>query len=611
MGLLMCRIAGIIDFQNSLGQELESILISMRDSMVHGGPDDGGVFISENREVALANRRLSIIDTSPLGHQPMSNASQTIWITYNGEIYNFQELKKELTSSGYKFKSNCDTEVLIYGYEEWGIEILLSKLQGMFAFAIYDKRHSKFILARDRLGIKPVYYYYKENDKFIFASEVKAFLKSNLIENKKNQDAIYYFLQLGSIPTPLTTIKDVYILPAAHYITIENKKLVLKKYWELSSYFLRNEKSPNLKECINQTKSLFHDAFNMRLVSDVPLGVFLSGGMDSSALIAMSNQKVKTLSIIFDEASYSETEYQRLVASTFKTDHHEFLLNKSGFYNELPNLFAAMDQPSIDGINTYFISKAAKETGLKVVLSGVGGDEVFLGYHYYKQERLLNTILKTLRGSPALLRNMILHQAAHILKNKSKEKLQYFTDPSPVNLYLAIRGLFAPSEVQNILRFNPGQLAFNSHNDTKDFQSVTNYLNYMDFHHYLQNQILKDIDCMSMAHSVEVRVPFLDHKLTEYVTGISPRLKLKDGRSKYLLTQIAEKLPKEIIERKKMGFMFPFSKWLNCKEIENELGQVGKTLGIEKITKNLWDGFVNNQIHWSRIWGVIVLKHHL
>ncbi|MBI3308909.1 MAG: asparagine synthase (glutamine-hydrolyzing), partial [Candidatus Melainabacteria bacterium] len=357
----MCRIAGVIDFKNSLGKKLEEVTISMRDSMVYGGPDDAGLFMSNNKKVAFGNRRLSIIDLSSNGHQPMSNKTKTIWITYNGEIYNFRELRKELQQEGCTFLSGSDTEVIVNGYEQWGIEKLISKLRGMFAFAIYDERDvingHKLYLVRDRFGIKPLYYYH--SDKYlIFASEVKAIAGCGLISQEENIDAMVKFLQLGSIPVPLTTIKNVYSIPASHYLELKNENITIKRYWNISQVFKSSTNNMKYGDVVELIKSTLDKVMQLHLISDAPLGVFLSGGLDSSALCAIASKyqqnPLVTLSLVFEENSFSEAKYSRLVAKKFNTNHNEITLTEKDFMDEIPSIISAMDQPTVDGVNTYF-----------------------------------------------------------------------------------------------------------------------------------------------------------------------------------------------------------------------------------------------------------------
>lgn len=618
----MCRIAGIVDFNKSLGENLEQIVVSMRDSMAHGGPDDAGVYVDHNKGIAIGNRRLSIIDLSACGHQPMSNHEGSVWITYNGEIYNFEVLRNELKKHGCQFKSRTDTEVLVYGYEEWGIEGLLSRLRGMFAFAIYDKRGSSFklILARDRFGIKPLYYYH-DKDKFIFSSEVKAFGISGLVKADLNAGALVNFLQLGSIPPPLTSIKNVFSLSSAHYMVVQKNNIEFKQYWDILNYF-KGYSDKSSDEAIKQIRDLLYDTVKLHLISDAPLGVFLSGGIDSASLVAIASKytdiPLKTLSIVFEEEKYSEALYSREVANIYKTDHSEILLKQSDFLNEIPKIFEAMDEPSIDGVNTYFVSKAAKETGLKAVLSGIGGDEVFLGYNYFKNINALNFSQKFLSLLPVYFRKTLITSYMNIervLGLKVHEKLDYMINPTTLNNYLLFRGLFTLREIQGLIGISKSELdelSIFSDSFYKKGSFVQNLplvqtFNYLDFNHYLHDQLLKDADFMGMRHSVEIRVPFVDHLLVENVLKLSPDIKLSNGINKPLLVKsLINDLPKNVYARKKMGFVFPFGDW-----IKNDIGNFADIVQSAdmfdtKAVKEMFGDFNKGKLHWSRIWALVV-----
>lgn len=620
----MCRIVGIVDFKKSLGIELEPLTILMRDSLAHGGPDDAGIYVDQNNEVAFGHRRLSVIDPSPNGHQPMSNRNRTIWITYNGEIYNFQELREELIKLGYSFNSKTDTEVLIYGYEKWGIEKLLSRLRGMFAFAIYDARENdspKVIIVKDRFGIKPLYYY-QDSNRLIFASEVKAILKSKLVPDEVNRGALVNFLQLGSVPVPFTTVKNVFSLVAGHYMIFDRNGLVIKKYWDLCDYFNKTSNVCNIDEVISKTRSLLKESIEFHLISDVPLGVFLSGGIDSSAIVALASKyrenPLTTLSIIFNEQNYNEADYARLISKKYNTNHHEVLLTGKDFFNELPKIFQAMDQPTVDGINTYFISKAAKEIGLTVVLSGIGGDEVFLGYNHFKNAKYLGPSLKLFKCLPGWARKetiTMLKSCGRLFANRNLEKLQYLSDPNPRNTYLLFRGLFSPKEVQDLLEMSEKEYQdfnesnFESRGNGLIPKSFIESIDYFEFNHYLQNQILKDSDIMSMAHAIELRVPFLDHKLVEYVISLPQGLKLQNGLNKPLLVKaLSNELPKEVWDRPKMGFTFPFDEWVRkeCKMFKDQ--NLNQNYLNQKTVKRTWEGFKKGKIHWSRPWALYVMS---
>lgn len=606
----MCGIVGIYSFKTDKKIDTDAVN-KMRGYLAHRGPDDSGVYLSSDQRFILGHTRLSIIDLSYAGHQPMPNQDGRVWISYNGEIYNYRQLQKELKTGGYEFRSNSDTEVIIHGYEEWGIDKLLEKLRGMFAFVIYDlrKRNPKLILARDRFGIKPLYYY-QDDELLIFSSEAGAIVRSGLISTEKNKEAEISFLIFGNIPAPLTTINNIFSLPAGSYLSIENGNKKTVKYYSLIDTFIK-PKIKNSSDIYQILFSILSETVDMHLISDAPLGVFLSGGIDSSALVALAsrNRPLTTLSIIFDEKAYSELPYQRMIADKYKTNHHQVKITEKDFYDELDNIFVAMDQPTVDGVNTYFVSRAAKQIGLKTVLSGTGGDEIFCGYESFKKIELL----KTMQGIIKLLRFPFCW-AGNL--NDRWRKLSYFQGGGPLGLYIAIRGLFAPTDIAGILdisekevcdvirkiTFTPYPLSLNP----------IDWLSYMEMSFYLQNQLLKDTDTMSMYHSVETRVPYLDHILVDYIVSISSSLKVNRSIPKPLLAKSLKNiLPEEIIFRKKQGFAFPFDSWIRKKGRQLFEEAVAKSNINKQYAKCLWHRFGQKHIHWSKVWAVVVLGYGL
>ena len=626
----MCGIAGIYKINAPTTSEDAQAVRRMIDAQIHRGPDGEGIVALGGKaphparsSAVLGHRRLSIIDLSDAGKQPMSNEDGTVWVTYNGEIYNYQELRDELINRGHRFRSKTDTEVLAHGYEEWGIEGLLSRLRGMFAFAVYDAsnlRPSAFrlFLARDRFGIKPLYYY-QDRDRVVFASEVKALMKSGTVPDEKDAEALVRFFQLGSVPAPLTTIKNVRALPAGHYMAVGENRAELKPYWDLSAHLNSSQSvAADLDRCIKTTRSLLEDSVRLHLISDVPLGVFLSGGIDSSALVALASrhrdQPLTTLSVIFDEPDYSEASHAEAIARRYHTDHREVLLRSRDFFEELPQIFSSMDQPTIDGVNTYFVSKAAKEAGLTVVLSGTGGDEVFLGYDHFKKTGTLEAARRVLNGFPRWMRRGLIRAA--ILTGlpsgaAGREKLTYLETPSDTNLYLLFRGLFTPRQTGDLLGI--GEKEYASYSFETQYpnlpisKSLLDSFTRFEFGHYLQNQLLKDTDFMSMAHSIETRVPLLDHRLVEYVTSLPARAKLDRRINKPLLVKaLGEDLPKEVWNRPKMGFTFPFGEWMKERADELEARSLKQNIFDRKAVEKIWDEFKKGRIHWSRPWATVV-----
>jgi|LQYC01.1.fsa_nt_gi asparagine synthase (glutamine-hydrolyzing) len=633
----MCRIVGIIDFTKKL--DLENLTTRMRDSMAHGGPDDAGLYVDHENALALGHRRLSIIDPSPLGHQPMCSQNRNIWITYNGEVYNFLDIRKELQSRGHVFSSHSDTEVILKAYEEWG-EQAFEKFNGMFAFCIYDKRNDLLYLVRDHAGIKPLYYSIS-NQQVIFSSEVRAFKIFNPAW-EENQDWRIYFLVFGHIPEPYTTLKNVFTLPKQSFLkwNLKNGKKEIKKYTDSpftplempraetlgkikDSYtfshgafiplenFLTGftREITSLDDALKQINNTFSNAVERHLISDAPIGVFLSGGIDSSliTLLAHKYQKgdLNTLSVVFNEPEFSEEAFQNIVLSQTNSKHHSYLVSEKDFKDNIDDIFRAMDQPTIDGVNTYFISKCAKEDGLKSVLSGIGGDELFGGYpsfkwiQYFWRAKSLCTIFRKL------------FSLCEYIPTDKLKKLSFLSLPEPLSYYLMFRGLFTPKRVAGILNCSTNDV-INALGklDIKVDPSLdkTNLMTYLETELYMKNQLLKDTDVMSMWHSVELRVPFLDREFMNLVFSIDEELKFDQATTKHLITKaFKDTIPTEIVNRKKQGFTFPFDIWIR----QQGRGPLDEVISKGNINKQpaerLWRKFESGSLHWSKMWGLMVM----
>jgi asparagine synthase (glutamine-hydrolysing) len=575
-------------------------LIAMRDAMAHGGPDDVGLFIDEENAIALGNRRLSIIDLSPLGHQPMCNDDESIWITYNGELYNFPELRNELELLGYSFRSNTDTEVILKAFQEWR-ETAFEKFIGMFAFCIYDKKLKMLYLVRDHAGIKPLYYSFRD-DTLIFASETRAFMTLDP-SWPENPDWRIYFLLFGHLPEPYTTLKDVYMLPKGSFLRLNLSTMT----HTVQNYFLFRFSDTVGEEhtAVEGVREIVQKAIKRHLISDVTTGVFLSGGIDSSLITLLASQyqgeRLKTLSVVFDEKNYSEEKYQNLVLQKTKSQHTAYRVTERDFADNLDDIFSAMDQPTIDGINSYFISKCAKEAGFKVVLSGLGGDELFGGYPSFDRIKkvffLRNSKMKYLLGL-----------SEHIPDSKYK-KLSFLALKDPLNYYLFFRGLFPVKTVAEMLDAERSDVVnaiervpVDVHRD----MTPGNFASFLETNLYMQNQLLKDTDCMSMWHSVEVRVPLLDKELMAFVFSVRDSLKFKTGQPKHLLIKaFRDILPEEIVTRRKQGFTFPFQIWMKKNA---DMFFEGDTAKSANAVSHTVKKFKDNRIHWSRFWSLAVMK---
>jgi len=582
----------------------------MMAAMRHRGPDGSGFY--QDDDVILGHRRLSIIDPSSAARQPMSNEEGTVWVSFNGEIYNFHQLRRDLRARGHVLVSSSDTEVIPHLYEESG-EALGHHLRGMFAFALWDKSNRRLLLYRDRLGIKPLYYY-QTKDFLVFASEVKALLASGLVRSEVNHEAVIRFLQFGFVPSPVTTVKGVLSVPAGHYALIDPCGFRWRQYWDLTDALRPDGSEEEARvEAVARTLA---ESVRLHLVSDVPLGIFLSGGVDSSALVALASggiqQPLATVSVIFNEEKYSEASYARLVAEKYKTDHREVCVTDQDFIAEVPQLLAAMDQPTIDGVNTYFVCRAAKLAGLKVALSGLGGDEIFLGYSHYKTVKRLAGLFGALTRMPELFRKKILSAFAHagqFVGKPSLEKITYLEDPSRDNLYLALRGLFSPRQILKLLQVSEAEYAAAQSGSWSTDHDLFTWFCQAEMSCYLQDQLLRNTDFMSMAHSVEVRVPFLDHVLVECLGRIPGEMKLGGRESKPLLLEaLGEALPRLIRQRRKQEFLFPFAHWL--KKHARELMEMGMRGGIlsQESARSIWLQFLAGQLHWSRPWALVVLS---
>jgi asparagine synthase (glutamine-hydrolysing) len=592
----MCGICGIYSFNGPLSNPLS--LKKMADIIRHRGPDDEGFFynsralqarVIENFRVSpqkvkmiqgtgnigLGHRRLSIIDLSG-GHQPLSNENQSVWITFNGEIYNFQELKNTLLGLGHNFNTKSDTEVIVHAYESWG-DLCVKKLRGMFAFAIWDEKEKRLFLARDPLGIKPLYYYF-DSQVFIFASEIKAILQYPCVKREIDLEALHDYLKLLYVPAPKSIFKGIRKLLPGHTLTIDDRGIQDKEYWDIEFVEAQDRNEESIQSDIIE---LLRESIGLQMISEVPLGAFLSGGIDSSAVVALMTNinrqgAVKTASIGFSEKKFNELDYARLLAQKYNTDHYEMIV-KADAVSVLDKLSWYYDEPFADSsaIPTYYVSQIAREK-VTVVLSGDGGDENFAGYaRRYYYDRLENQLRRLF---PAPFRKYGIGtlaalypkadwlpqflRAKTLLTNLSLSPAEGFFNTMSYCKQGLMDQLLKPS-VKEALKGYDSTALFRKYYDKADTKDPLSKIQYIDIKMYLVDDILTKVDRASMAHSLEVRVPLLDHIFMEKVATIPSKLKLRHKTGKYIFKKALEPyLPPEILYRGKMGFSIPLSQWL-------------------------------------------------
>ncbi len=577
----MCGIAGIVSINNVPIEE--AVLRAMTDSLAHRGPDDGGTRIipgpsDSGISAGLGHRRLSIIDLSPLGHQPMTNEDKTIWISFNGEIYNYKELRIDLINKGHQFRSETDTEVIIHGYEEYR-ERLCDKLNGMFAFAVWDAARGRLVLARDRFGKKPLYYW-RFDDGMAFGSELKALLRHPRFHPQLDLRSLSRYLAFEYVPAPHTIFKGVYKLPPASYLCYDGGSLQIERFWDIA--FTENPSKEKDQIAIERTLiDLLKQSIERRLMSDVPLGAFLSGGVDSSAVVALMSEVIdphliKTFSIGFEDKSFDESSYARLVADHFKTDHHERMFRSTDMFNILPKVWDFLDEPFADAsiLPTYMLSKYTRET-VTVALGGDGGDELFAGYDTFLAQRLARLYLIVPKQLTDSIVVPLVSRIPVSGKNMSFDfrMKQFFKGLSE---QLSVRnqmwlGAFPPE--QQIGLFNPETADrlrdFYVYDDIQKavrscrFRDWVDEMNFIYERFYMGEDILTKIDRASMAVSLEVRTPFLDLAFSQFANNLPSRYKLNFLTRKFILKKaLIGKLPKEILYRKKKGFGIPLTNWL-------------------------------------------------
>lgn len=616
----MCGITGIY---TSTTLAAASRVEAMNKALKHRGPDDTGVYTSGS--VALGHQRLSIIDLSSAGHQPMHSSDKRYTIVFNGEIYNYREIRNEIGAGS--FHTNSDTEVLLAAWQRWG-EDALQRLNGMFAFALYDSKSNDLYLVRDRLGIKPLYYW-KDANNLVFASEIRSVMASGMVPRIVDKAGLGEYLRYQTVHAPNTIVQDVKTLLPGHLMKVSADGIKMKPWWQLPGNFQQENAHISLSQAHSTIHDLLQASVERRLVADVPFGAFLSGGIDSSAVVGLmsgvSSAPVKTFSVVFDESEFSEARYAQLVAKRFHTEHHEIQLKPSDFLHDLPNALAAMDHPCGDGPNTYIVSKATRNAGITMALSGLGGDELFAGYPIFNRAQQLEK-WQWLSSIPLPLRRAmasILQSIKPGIASSKQADLLRLHEIDFAHGYPLARLLLSSEQLESIggntVKVYQSVLELTTHPpiELKGKNFLLSRVSVAEITTYMQNILLRDTDQMSMAHALEVRVPFLDYTLVEYVLSLPDQLKKANFPKQLLVDSLGDLLPKEIVHRPKMGFTLPWSDWMKnelngfCSDRLTNLSK-RKPFQAEGI-QLLWQQFLqgNPAVTWSRLWPLVVLEDWL
>ncbi|WP_114781605.1 asparagine synthase (glutamine-hydrolyzing) [Botryobacter ruber] len=617
----MCGINGIIGSGSISG--LQQVMAKMNKAIAHRGPDDSGIF--EEHGIALGQNRLSIIDLSAAGHQPMISADGNEVLVFNGEIYNYRELRSELYA--YPFATQTDSEVILAAFKQWGGGCV-HRLKGMFAFAIWDKQKQELFVARDRLGIKPLYYH-RSADTLIFSSEIRSLLKSGLVQKKINKIALSDYLRYQTVHAPATMVEGVSMLLPGHTMTIKAGKVAIQRYWSPEENASAEAQDKDYGQIKKDVKELLAKAVERRLVADVPFGAFLSGGIDSSVVVGLMSEvavkQVKTFAVTFEEEAFSEAKYAAAIARKFNTDHTEIKLRSDDFLELIPSALKAMDHPSGDGPNTYVVSKVTKEAGITMALSGLGGDEVFGGYDVFRRLTTLKQYA-WLNLMPKPLKRVAGKSLVKLRPGVASSKMQQLLNAASWNLehtYPITRQILSDSLIKELLDNDQApqdavqQIVHESQERQGRSLPFLSQISVAEMQTYMQNTLLRDTDQMSMAHALEVRVPFLDHDLVEYVFGVPDQYKYPSTPKKLLVDAVSDLLPSEIVNRPKMGFTLPWKEWLRtdlrgfCEQKINNLARRGILSAVE--VHKLWQSFLqlDPSVTWSRVWYLIVLENWL
>jgi asparagine synthase (glutamine-hydrolysing) len=631
----MCGITGFIDFKRNSSEE---ILKQMTDTLSHRGPDGSGMQLieKENYQIGFGHRRLSIIDLSEHGKQPMSYNGLSI--CFNGEVYNFAEVKTELSKLGHQFIGSSDTEMILHAYQQWG-EKCLEKFVGMFAFVIYNQDNETLFCARDRAGVKPFFYYFQDG-LFMFASELKAFHKHQKFQKSINFDALTAFIQYGNVPTPYCIFNDCHKLNAGHTILIDLKKstekhLVLheKKYWNVYDFYNKPKLNISFEEAKVETEKIIQSACDFRMVSDVPVGVFLSGGYDSACVASLlqkdNTEKIKTFTIGVPDIGLNEAPYAKDVAKHLGTDHTEMYCTNKEAINLIEDLPYFYDEPFADSsaIPTILVSRMARKK-VTVALSADGGDEVFAGYNRYDYIiRYGNKLHKIPKFSRRILSSMmekIPSEKIPVLKNRYNfhnryEKLKgILKNPSEEEIMLSLSQQFTNDQLKKVMNYPPSFLktSFSSRELQKEYFSPLSYIQAIDYQTYLLDDILQKVDRATMSASLEGREPLLDHRIIEWAAQLPNDYKYFKGNKKYILKEIVyQYVPKPLLNRPKMGFAIPIANWLQSDlktQVEHYLDlhliqQQGifNPVFIEKLKKDFFSG--KKELD-TKIWYILMFQ---
>lgn len=611
----MCGITGIFTFSKQLNP---AWIKQMTDVIAHRGPNSDGFFVSENKKLALGHRRLSIIDLSDSANQPFYSLCKNFVMVFNGEVYNYKELAQK---HNIKTKTSSDTEVVLELFVKLG-KNFVSELNGMFAFAIYNIKEEKLLLFRDRIGIKPLYFYWNNED-FLFASELKSLQKiSKDFPLSVNKKAISSFLRLAYIPEPLSIYKEVRKFPSASIMSITSKGYKIEKYWKLESSIDKKNQLNDEKQAKNELKDLLESSVKYRLMSDVPFGTFLSGGIDSSTVTAIAqkvnSKPINTFSIGFKESSYNEAVYAKKIASHLATNHHEFIISYSEAIEQFDKIISAYDEPFADSssIPTMLVSKLAKQY-VTMTLSGDGGDEQFLGYGMYNwAKRLQNPFVKSF-GKPLRFifsKSNNRHKRASTLFGHHDEKTL------PSHIFSVEQMFFTEPELDDVLKNeSSSKLELNETQGFKFGLDAQENQALFDINNYLKDDLLVKVDRASMQYGLETRVPLLDHRILEFSINLAPELKIKNGVSKYLLKEVLyDYIPKEFFDRPKWGFSIPIRFWLQKelkhlpeKYLSKEILEKHDIFDVEKVKEIERRYFAGEDYLFNKIWTIIMLNQWL